>query len=84
MATCAQGAFLVSAELKNGVVTGVKILSEKGRQCTLQNPWPGQSVRLVGNSQLQELLTGNRFDFKTTAGEIIELEPQRPAPATNP
>jgi hypothetical protein len=38
----AVGAFLVSAELKNGVVTGVKIVSEKGRDCTVQNPWTGK------------------------------------------
>lgn len=38
----ARGAFLVSAELKGGVVSGVKILSEKGRDCTVLNPWTGQ------------------------------------------
>ena len=32
------GAFLVSAELKNGVVSGVKIVSEKGKDCTVVNP----------------------------------------------
>jgi hypothetical protein len=40
----ARGAFLVSAELKDGVVTGVKILSEKGRDCTVLNPWTGKRV----------------------------------------
>lgn len=43
----AVGAFLVSAELKGGVVTGVKIVSEKGRDCTVLNPWTGrrQTIR---------------------------------------
>ena len=52
-------------------MTGVKIISEKGRQCTVQNPWPGQKVKLAG----RETLTGDRFTFKTGNGEIIELEP---------
>jgi hypothetical protein len=65
----ARGAFLVSAELKNGIVTGVKILSEKGRDCTVQNPWSGKRVRLAG----RETLTGDRFTFKTRPGETIEL-----------
>ena len=43
----ARGAFLVSAELKAGEVRGVRITSEKGRDCTIQNPWPGKKVRLV-------------------------------------
>lgn len=40
----AVGAFLVSAELKDGVVDGVKIVSEKGRDCTVQSPWPSQAL----------------------------------------
>jgi len=68
----AVGAFLVSAELKNGIVTGVKIVSEKGRDCTVQNPWPGQKVKLTG----RETLTGERFTFKTKPGEIIKLKPE--------
>ena len=43
----AKGAFLVSAELKNGEVCGVRILSEKGRDLTVQNPWPGKKVCVV-------------------------------------
>jgi hypothetical protein len=38
----AVGAFLVSAELKNGEVTGVRIVSEKGKDCTVLNPWTGK------------------------------------------
>ena len=49
----AVGAFLVSAELKNGEIRGVTILSEKGRDCTIQNPWPGKSVRLVRNGKVE-------------------------------
>jgi alpha-L-fucosidase 2 len=68
----AVGAFLVSAELKNGVVGGVKIISEKGADCTVQNPWPGKKVTISGRKPLE----GARFTFKTKPGEIMELRPQ--------
>ena len=69
----AYGAFLVSAEQKDGVVSGVTILSEKGRDCTLVNPWPDKDVTLVRNGQAAETLNGERFTFKTTTGEMIGL-----------
>ncbi len=69
----AVGAFLVSAELKNDQVSGVVIFSEKGRECTVLNPWPGKKVRLTRNSQPAETLEGTRFTFKTNVGETITL-----------
>ena len=42
----AYGAFLVSGELSKGAVKGVVIESEKGRPCTLQNPWRGKAIAL--------------------------------------
>jgi hypothetical protein len=68
----AVGAFLVSAELKGGVVTEVKIVSEKGLNCTVQNPWPGRKVKRAG----RETLEGERFTFKTTPGETLGLAPE--------
>jgi alpha-L-fucosidase 2 len=70
----ARGAFVVSADLKNGVVGGVKILSEKGRDCTLINSWTKRKVQVVRNDQPAETVTGNRLTFKTTAGETLELK----------
>lgn len=67
----AYGAFLVSAELKAGEVGDVTIVSEKGRDCTLVNPWPGRAVTLVRNGTPAETLRGDRFTFKTSAGEAI-------------
>jgi hypothetical protein len=74
------GAFLVSAEMKNGVVAGVKIISEKGRACSVKNPWPGMKVQFVRNGSVEELeaRTGERFTFTTSVGEIIELKEFRP------
>jgi len=75
----AYGAFLVSAELKDGFVSGVKIVSEKGLPCTVQNPWSGKKVRLSRNGKrpgiLSEPQQGERFTFLTTPKEIIELQP---------
>jgi hypothetical protein len=69
----AVGAFLISAELKSSVVTSVKIVSEKGRPCTAQNPWPGSGTRLIRNGQPAETFAGDRFTFKTASNETIEL-----------
>ena len=72
----ARGAFLVSAGMKAGVVRGVKIVSEKGRVCTVHNPWPGKSVRVTRNGKPAESLSGDRFVLQTGSGETIEIEPQ--------
>ena len=70
----AVGAFLVSAELRNGVVGRVKIRSEKGQPCTVQNPWPGRPAQLVRDGRLAEAIDSPRFAFKTFPGELIELQ----------
>jgi hypothetical protein len=69
----AVGAFPVSAESKDGTVGGVKIRSEQGRACTVQNPWPGRQVQLVRRGKAAELATSDRFTFQTEVGETIEL-----------
>ena len=71
----AVGAFVVSAELKNGVVAGVRIVSEKGRACTVQNPWPGKTVLVTRNGISAESLAGNRFTFRTALGEELRFSP---------
>jgi hypothetical protein len=73
----AVGAFLVSAEIKNGGVTGVTIVSEKGCPCTVQNPWPDKTIQLVRNGKMKkiEVVSGTRFTFKTTPGEVIAISP---------
>ena len=72
----AVGAFLVSGELKDGVVRRVTITSEKGRDCTVQNPWPGRSVTLHRNDRKAETLEGARFSFETRVGERLALIPR--------
>lgn len=41
------GAFLVSAALRNGVVGEISIVSEKGRRCKLENPWPEAVITIT-------------------------------------
>jgi len=41
-----EGALLASAVLKSSSVEYVKIVSEKGRLCVLQNPWPGKILMI--------------------------------------
>lgn len=71
----AAGAFLVSAELRGGTINGVTIASEKGRAGTVQNPWPGKTIRVTRNGRPAEAVAGQRISFLTTPGETIELAP---------
>jgi hypothetical protein len=72
----AYGAFRCSATLRDGVVRDVRIVSEKGRPCTIENPWPDKRVCLIRRGQRAESVSGDRFDIKTTIGEILELQPE--------
>ncbi len=72
----ARGAFLVSAELKSGEVKYVKIHSEKGRDCTLVNPWPGKAIHVYRDGKKIETLNGERVVLKTGAGMTVILGPE--------
>jgi len=41
------GAFLVSSRLSNGKAEYVRVVSEQGRHCTIQSPWPAWRVKLT-------------------------------------
>jgi len=69
----AYGAFLVSSSVKKGKVEYVKLLSEKGRDCTLENPWPASEVELLRNGKTAEYLKGSSVTFSTAVGEMVEL-----------
>jgi hypothetical protein len=71
----AWGAFLVSAKQTDGSITYVKIMSERGRKCTLINPWPGSKVQLTRNGKSAEIAEKDKISFTTSSGEIIELKP---------
>lgn len=63
------GAFVISSRLKNGEVRYVHLVSEKGRPCTLENPWPGKAARITRNGKGAELLEGARLHFRTKENE---------------
>jgi hypothetical protein len=72
----AYGAFLVSSKFKSGRVGDLTIVSEKGRDCTLENPWPGKTIVLYRNGQKAETLTGSEVKFATARGETISIQPR--------
>ena len=69
----AYGAFLVSSAMKNGEVSHVELISEKGRPCRMENPWQGKDVQLRRNGKKAETVAGRYLEFPTSEGEKIEL-----------
>ncbi len=67
------GAFLVSSELKDRRVQFVDIVSEKGQACTIENPWPGDGVKISRHDRDAETREGSRITFATGEGEAIRL-----------
>jgi alpha-L-fucosidase 2 len=69
----AYGAFLVSSRLEQGEIAYVRLLSEAGRPCLIENPWPGHKVQLLRNGRKAEELNGSTFSIPTTRGERLEI-----------
>ena len=91
----AVGAFLVSASLKNGVVEGVTVGSEAGRNCTFLSPWEPSTaapsvtslhgiVRLA-RVELPSGDTSTLWRFPTVPGGVYKISPGANAavPKTN-
>jgi uncharacterized protein (TIGR02145 family) len=72
----AEGAFLVSSELASGVVSFVEIKSEKGKDCTVMNPWPGQSAAITdsGHKPVNYSTAGDKIKFSTKPGESYRIK----------
>jgi len=68
------GAFLVSGALTDGEVEYVRLRSEKGRPCTLVNPWLGRAIQLQRNGKTAERLVGNRITFPTSTDEEVLIK----------
>jgi len=68
------GAFVVSSQKKNDVVQYVKIVSEKGRDCMVENPWPGKAVNVSYNGKkINTVTSGSTFSFKTKPGGVYMI-----------
>jgi hypothetical protein len=69
----AVGAFLVSATQKNGIVSEIKILSEKGADLKIDLPWKNGGYLV--NSRGKKKIGGEIVVIKTVPGELITLLP---------
>jgi alpha-L-fucosidase 2 len=79
----AQGAFLVTSEVRAGRICYVLLESEAGSECRLANPWPGESV-VVRNGQGRQVrfrVRGQQIRFDTKAGEHYVVCPEAIAPS---
>lgn len=73
----AQGGFLVSGSIKNGVIEPVTIQSKLGRECVLKNPWPGRAVKVLGQGRpVAKLGASDVLRFATLPNQTINLTPK--------
>jgi aryl-phospho-beta-D-glucosidase BglC (GH1 family) len=73
-----EGAFLVSAERKNGVIESVRIKSEKGKLCKVINPWKEKKLTVMNQDGKSVNVTqdGSVFTFATEPGAVYSLAPE--------
>ncbi len=69
----ADGAFLVSAELKNEKVSSIKIKSLMGRLCTVQCDGIKSVVRASDNKEIPFEQNGNTISFETQADTLYTI-----------
>lgn len=69
----AYGAFLVTSILKEGLIQGVTLVSEKGRVCKIENPWKGRPVQVIRENGKADILYGEYLQIPTVVGEKVEL-----------
>jgi hypothetical protein len=62
------GAFIVSAEKKGGAVRYIKIVSEKGRACVVENPWNKNMLISSNGKTVKPTINGDQYSFATKAG----------------
>ncbi len=84
----ANGAFLVSAELKNGVCQPVTVFSEKDRTCSFLNPWKQKpevrDQKAAVRIEVAEKPFGQVCSFETEAGKMYEISPAGGVPVSKP
>lgn len=70
-----KGAFLVSADYDGTTVSNLKIFSEKGTLCKLDNPWKGKDI-IVQEDGIPISITqiNDVYSFATKAGSTYEIQ----------
>jgi len=73
----AEGAFLVSGSMHDGVIQNVSIRSEAGKTCVVLNPWPGRELSVVDDPGKRVSMSriGKYSSFATTSGTRYWLRP---------
>ena len=71
----AYGAFLVSSDVRQNVVQYVRVISERGGNAVLVNPWASGAVRVYKNGLDAGAKTGSELTLDTAAGDIFHLAP---------
>ncbi len=69
----AEGAFLVSAERRDGLTRHVKILAEKEGLCRLENPFPGSRFKAEGIPKDMIQQKNNELHIKMSPGRQVVL-----------
>jgi hypothetical protein len=72
----ARGGFLVTGELRNGVVTYAQIQARRTTECTVMNPWPAQTLIITQqpeNTPVATAHTGEKYTFAAQAGKSYHL-----------
>jgi hypothetical protein len=70
----AVGAFLVSAQRKNGAVRWIEITSEAGGPLTLLSPWSGGA--LCERAGKRTALDGGTIRLETSPGDVLKFYPK--------
>jgi len=72
-----QGAFLVSATRNNSVISDITIKSERGKTCSLLNPWKGAKVQINDDHgfPVKIIKIGEVYSFDTQIGKTYTLVP---------
>ena len=69
------GAFLVSSAKKNGEVQYIKITSEKGRTCIVENPWNGKKPTVTEDGKpITPKINGDLITFPTQLDKIYLIK----------
>ena len=68
-----EGGFLVSSAMKGGTIRFVEILSQRGGECRIRNPWPTDDATLFCIGRTTNVLKGSLLTFPTEAGKTYLL-----------
>jgi alpha-L-fucosidase 2 len=73
----AEGAFLVSAVRKDGILRSVSITSEEGRRIKMLNPFKGKKYNVEGTKISQYLMNEDILELETTKGMHVVFYQQK-------